>query len=368
MSATLASLLPNGEQQFSDANGVPYARGKVYFYIPNTSTLKNTWQDPLQVTPNTNPVTLDSAGRAIIYGSGQYRQVLQDSLGNTIWDQLTSSNLEGSGVFWGGTATGGGNTYNITIGTAATAYYAGMQVAFISDFSNTGAAQIDVTNVNGVNLGTVNLYKQTSAGIAPMTGGEVPLGNIINAEFDGTQFQVINPISYQEPTGIIKIYGGSTAPSGYLLCFGQLVSRTTFANLFAVIGTSFGIGDGATTFGIPDLRGNVPAGVDNMGGTPANRITTAIAGFDGTVLGNSGGTQSMQSHTHVATDSGHTHLLDGNSGAGGAASVNQVNGNASVTTSTSTHTGFAVITNATTGAGNSQNVQPTIMLNFVIKT
>ncbi len=84
-----ATLLPNGEQQFIDGNGVPYAGGQVYFYIPNTSTLKNTWQNVGQTILNTNPVILDGAGRAIIYGSGQYRQVLQDSSGNTVWDQLT---------------------------------------------------------------------------------------------------------------------------------------------------------------------------------------------------------------------------------------------------------------------------------------
>jgi hypothetical protein len=85
-----ASLLPNGEQQFIDGNGVPYAGGFVYFYIPSTSTLKNTWQDAAEMILNTNPVVLDGAGRAIIYGDGVYRQVLQDSLGNTIWDQETT--------------------------------------------------------------------------------------------------------------------------------------------------------------------------------------------------------------------------------------------------------------------------------------
>ena len=84
-----ASLLPNGEQQFIDENGAPYAGGSVFFYIPNTLTPKNTWQDVGETILNTNPVILDAAGRAIIYGSGQYRQILKDSLGNTVWDQLT---------------------------------------------------------------------------------------------------------------------------------------------------------------------------------------------------------------------------------------------------------------------------------------
>ena len=57
------------------------------------------------------------------------------------------------------------------------------------------------------------------------------------------------------PVGVILPFGGTTAPSGYLMCTGQAVSRTTYAALFAVIGTSFGSGDGSTTFNVPDLRG-----------------------------------------------------------------------------------------------------------------
>ncbi len=56
------------------------------------------------------------------------------------------------------------------------------------------------------------------------------------------------------PLGTINAYGGATAPDGWLLCQGQAVSRTDYANLFAVIGTAFGSGDGSTTFNIPDLR------------------------------------------------------------------------------------------------------------------
>lgn len=87
----MASLLPNAKQQFIDGNGVPLAGGTVTFYIPNSDTLKNTWQDQYQTILNTNPIILDAAGEAIIYGDGQYRQVVKDSLGNLIWDQLTTA-------------------------------------------------------------------------------------------------------------------------------------------------------------------------------------------------------------------------------------------------------------------------------------
>lgn len=86
-----ATLLPNARQQFWDSNGRPLAGGSVYFYVPQTSTPKNTWQDAGQTVLNTNPVVLDANGQALIYGNGQYRQVAYDVHNNLIWDQLTSA-------------------------------------------------------------------------------------------------------------------------------------------------------------------------------------------------------------------------------------------------------------------------------------
>lgn len=78
--------------------------------------------------------------------------------------------------------------------------------------------------------------------------------------------------------GIIFDYAGATAPNGFLLCYGQAVSRTTYAALFAVIGVAFGAGDGSTTFNVPDLRGYVAAGVGNMGGTASGRLSLNTTG------------------------------------------------------------------------------------------
>jgi len=83
----MAQLLPNGRQQFLDANGNPLVGGLVYFYIPNTTTPKDTWQDAAKSTLNTNPVVCDARGQATIYGEGDYRQILQDAAGNQIWDK-----------------------------------------------------------------------------------------------------------------------------------------------------------------------------------------------------------------------------------------------------------------------------------------
>jgi hypothetical protein len=85
------SLIPNGKQQYLDANGKPLAGGKVYYYIPSTTTPKNTYQDAALTILNTNPIILDSAGECIAYGSGAYRQIVNDVNNNIIWDQPTSA-------------------------------------------------------------------------------------------------------------------------------------------------------------------------------------------------------------------------------------------------------------------------------------
>lgn len=115
-------------------------------------------------------------------------------------------------------------------------------------------------------------------------------------------------------------------PFGYLWCYGQAVSRATYANLFAEIGTTYGSGDGATTFNVPDLRGRTIFGLDNMGGSDAGRIglanTLGTTGGSNTISTNmlpshdhsftpsgsiswSGSTSTDGSHSH--TDNGHTH-------------------------------------------------------------
>lgn len=64
------------------------------------------------------------------------------------------------------------------------------------------------------------------------------------------------------PTGGLLMYAGATAPAGWLVCDGAAVNRTVYAALFAVIGTTYGIGNGSTTFNLPDLKGRTPVGLD----------------------------------------------------------------------------------------------------------
>lgn len=78
--------------------------------------------------------------------------------------------------------------------------------------------------------------------------------------------------------GLVLPYAGGSAPPGWLLCYGQAVSRATYAGLFEAIGTVYGTGDGSTTFNVPDMRGRVAAGKDNMGGTAAGRLNVNTTG------------------------------------------------------------------------------------------
>lgn len=157
------------------------------------------------------------------------------------------------------------------------------------------------------------------------------------------------------PVGAVFPYAGSSAPSGYLLCFGQAVSRSDYANLFTAISTTYGAGDGSTTFNVPDLRGRVVAGQDDMGGSSANRLTDQSGGVDGDTLGDVGGSET---HTLTTTEMPtHTHTYLKPVTVGGSGNL-VADGVGSVTDST-----------GSAGSGGAHNnVQPTIILNYIIKT
>ena len=162
--------------------------------------------------------------------------------------------------------------------------------------------------------------------------------------------------------GTVSPWGGTSTPTGWLLCDGAAVSRSTYSALFTAIGTTYGTGDGSSTFNVPDLRGRTVCGTDNMGGSAANRLTSGST-IDGATLGTSGG---AQTHTTSATEMpAHRHagtFMDG--------SVNDYLGGSSASY------GFAWSPNnsaqhywTSTGGGTAHaNVQPSIVLNYIIKT
>ena len=88
---------------------------------------------------------------------------------------------------------------------------------------------------------------------------------------------------------------------------GQNLSRSSYATLFAAIGTTYGAGDGAISFGTPDVRGRALFGLDNLGGVAASRITSGVSGINAAALGNAGGDQRIGTHGHAASQAAHNH-------------------------------------------------------------
>ena len=91
----------------------------------------------------------------------------------------------------------------------------------------------------------------------------------------------LQDLTNRSEVGAIKPWGKSTAPAGYVLCDGTAISRTTYADLYTVIGTTYGVGDGSSTFNVPDLQGKMPQGYDgstyNLAGTGgANTVTVSL--------------------------------------------------------------------------------------------
>jgi microcystin-dependent protein len=178
-------------------------------------------------------------------------------------------------------------------------------------------------------------------------------------------------------SGMVMPYAGAAAPSGWLLCDGSAISRTTYAALFAVVGTSFGTGDGSSTFNLPDMRGRVIAGVDTMGGTSANRLTSSYAHNvggtggseqntpNGSVSGSTGSTtlstSQMPSHTHnYVKDTWFTgsNGLNGNTSQGQDTATSSAGGSGSHNHSLSaSFTGNAMFV-----------TQPWMTMNYIIKT
>jgi microcystin-dependent protein len=167
------------------------------------------------------------------------------------------------------------------------------------------------------------------------------------------------------PAGSIIQWSASTAPANWLICNGAAVSRNTYSSLFAAIGTTYGVGDGTTTFNLPDLRGRVAVGLDST-----------QTEFD--TLGETGGAKThtltiaeMPSHSHTGTTSTngeHVHGIQsgynvqngGNDGAANGSFIGR-------TTAAAGNHSHSFTTAATGGGGAHNNLQPYEVLHYIIK-
>jgi microcystin-dependent protein len=170
------------------------------------------------------------------------------------------------------------------------------------------------------------------------------------------------------PTGAMMMWTIAAAPSGWLLCDGSAVSRTTYAALFALISTTYGTGDGSTTFNVPDLRGRFPLGSDNMGQGSANRVTATQADN----LGQGSGAETVTlDGTQIPN---HTHTLRAYTGANANSKTPLNNVLGSYTSNPSIYSAVSPDTNmnssaiTSTGGGLSHsNMPPYMTINFIIK-
>lgn len=232
-----------------------------------------------------------------------------------------------------------------------------MVQAAMTDVKTYMESNLNITASNiATNAVTASELADNAVDTAAIADGSITSAKFATGAIGGTGFF----------SGMLMPYAGSSAPTGWLLAYGQAVSRSTYADLFGAIGTTYGTGDGSSTFNLPDLRGRTVAGQDDMGGSSSNRLTSPI---NGDTLGAAGG---AENHTiTVAELPAHTH------GGGGTisvpAGVNSTDGavfGLVAVNSNGNPQSFTVSGNTgSVGSGTAHNnVQPTIILNYIIKT
>ena len=284
----------------------------------------------------------------------------------------------------------GATTFTLPAGKSALIYADGSDEVhnafkdfYVETLQTTGAATVggaltlttDLTVPNGgTGVSTLTdkgiLYGQAgSAVLATAAGTE---GQLLRAGSSGVpSFSTVSAVN---PAGAIIMYGAATAPTGYLKCDGSNVSRSTYADLFTAIGTTYGSGDGSLTFGIPNLESRFPIGYD--GGS-----SYALAGTGGaitdtpTLSGTNAGTAiteaQMPSHTHDTWGSGWpTGTWTGGTGTS-QSSVTQTGGSLVSTSTLRTLATGSGNTHTHTWTGTStavDTVPPYLVVNYIIKT
>jgi microcystin-dependent protein len=297
---------------------------------------------------------LDISGNLVVHGTATFEDVTVNNLtihGNATQIDITDMNSEQFSITNNGT------------GPALIVNQLGAQD--IVHFKDDGATALIVKDGGNVGVGTAT------------PGYKLEVNGALNA----------NPI-YQNgsvlvPPGSLMMYIAAAAPGGWLVCNGSAVSRSTYAALFAVIGTTYGVGDNATTFNLPDMRGRVPVG----SGTGAGLTTRSLGGSGGAET-HTLSTSEIPSHSHTGTtdsSGSHTHTHNANNEYPGATLAfrngvntridadagqpNEINLDASVALvidSAGTHT-HTFTTGTTGGGGAHNNMQPYMVVNYIIK-
>lgn len=264
------TLLPNGMQCFTDANGV-IVSGSMNMFYPATTTPKPNWQDSGQVTLNSQPIQLDANGCATIYGIGSYRQQLYDGAvvggnvsGNLIWDKVTTDTSAFNSVFWASVAAGTPNV--ITIVDTGFNGTDGTVINFTALSTNTGA-----TTLNPSAYGAIAVVKDTTGGPIALVGGEIIQNNTISVIYRSVDnaFHILNPP--------IQSASGSTSP----LCGASNLKITATSNASVTITADQAVTQSAA--GLVLNRSTVSTSVNITTGT----VTSTAGGMDGEAVGTS---------------------------------------------------------------------------------
>jgi microcystin-dependent protein len=237
-------------------------------------------------------------------GSGQFKFALVDAAGTATFWSNDGTSIAGSQPTAAVTLTVSKGLYSVLLGDAT---LANMVILPSTVFTNTDV-RLRVWFNDGTHGFQLLTPDQRIAAVGyAMMAGSVPDGAITGAKIaagavDSSHLST-NVMGSFSPPGVVVAYAGLTAPTGWAMCDGSEVSRTTFASLFAAIGTSHGTGDGSTTFNLPDYRGRFLRGVD--GGTgrdtdAASRTPMATGGSAGASVG-SVQQDALKAHNHVVT-------------------------------------------------------------------
>ena len=182
----------------------------------------------------------------------------------------------------------------LTLGDLTDANNLGLATKASPTFSGTVTSGGDIV-MSGT--GSLQLPTGTTAQRPTPATGDIRFNTTLT-QFEGYNGSAWGEIANGVPAGSVFSFATSTVPSGYLECNGAAVSRSTYASLFSSISTTWGVGDGSSTFNLPDLRGQFVRGWDNSAGVDSGRSFASSQ------------SDQNKAHNHSVTDPGHTHSWD----------------------------------------------------------
>jgi len=341
-------------QYFYPGTSNPLSGGLLYSYTAGTLTAAPTYPTLADAgtgtNANANPTVLDSSGSAMIVLQGATKLVLKDSEGNTVFteDNVSTANsgevaVDGATVITltdVGSAVNLWNISNAASGSGPILAASGTDTNIAGNISSKGSGQL---NLDAGATGKVVIGAASTGNI------ELKRATVLTANLSSTSTVTLVGATVDIlPAGVVMASAGALA-AGWLECNGAAVSRTTYVTLFNVLGTGYGVGDGSTTFNLPNMSRRVIMG----------RGGTATATIDN-LLGSTGG---AETHTLTSTEMpAHAHVYT-RATVGSSFTSNAIAGVVAVSTIDSTATNSSSVG----GDGAHNNVQPCMVMIYMIK-